>query len=347
MKKVFLVMLACVVLPAGALAQTNSDKRTSSKSGEAAPASAAASTELTEAEKLNAEVIKLYKAGKFDEAAELAKRVLQIREKLLAPGHDLIVSALINLGEVNRARRKYGEAKTYYQRLLAIYEQASAPDPAAIASVLDILAYLNYVQFDFDETKKLYQRALALREPASGPGNLETATSLFNLAEFYRLTGDFKRAEPLYHRAIEIKGNALGPDDKDVVKALERYSCLYYSMDQREKLKEIKSQFSFLRQKDADRLDKGEILNGKAISLPKPVFPAIAQENKISGVVVIKVTIDEAGKVIKAEDMCAAHPLLVDGALHSAYKAQFTPTLRSGAPVKVTGTIVYNFLLRP
>ena len=346
MKKLFLIMLAYAILPAGVSAQTGSDSRSSDKPQEAAPKSAAQSPELLEAEKLNAEVVELYKAGKFDEAVPLAKRVLQIREKTLAPNHDLIVSALINLGEVYRSLKKYGEARTYYQRLLTIYEQASTKDPAAMASVLDVLAYLNYRQFNFDATEKAYQRALALREQATGPGNLEVATSLYNLAEFYRLRGEFKKAGPLYQRAIEIKGTALGPDDKEVIKALERYSCLYYSMRQPEKWKDAKSQFSFLRPKDAAIDDTVEILDGKALSLPRPAYPDVAKANHVSGIVIVKVTIDETGKVIQAEDMCAAHPLLINGAVQSAYKAQFTPTLRSGVPVKVTGVITYKFVVQ-
>ena len=66
-----------------------------------------------------------------------------------------------------------------------------------------------------------------------------------------------------------------------------------------------------------------------------------------SSVVIVKVTIDEQGKVIEARDMCAANPYLADGAVQAAYKAQFKPTLQSGAPVKVTGVLIYNFVPRP
>jgi TonB family protein len=344
MEKVFLIMLACAVLHAGVSAQTPGDNPSLAKPQEATRKSEAQSPELLEAEKLNAQVIELYKAGKFDEATPLAKRVLEIREAALAPNQDWIVSALINLGEIYRARGKYGDAKIYFQRILAIYEQASTPDTAAMSHVLDILAVLNYAQFNYGESEKLYRRALALREQAGGPNNLQVATSLLNLAEFYRFRGEYKKAEPLYQHAIEIKGSALGPDDKDVVKALENYSCLYYLMNQWEKVKDIRSRFSFLRQKDDAVVDKGEVLNGKAISLPKPEYPSMARANRISGLVVIKVTIDEKGKVIEAKDMCAAHPALIDGAVQAALKAQFTPTLLSGAPVKVTGVITYRFV---
>src|SRR5215213_5971030 len=125
--------------------------------------------------------------------------------------------------------------------------------------------------------------------------------------------------------------------DKDVINSLEHFSCLYYVTNQEEKLKDFESQFSFLRKKDTATADQPEILNGKAISLPKPEYSRTARANRISGTVFIKVTIDETGKVIEARDMCAAHPVLVETSLPAAFKAQFTPTLRAGVPVKVTG----------
>lgn len=87
----------------------------------------------------------------------------------------------------------------------------------------------------------------------------------------------------------------------------------------------------------------GGVLNGKAISLPKPPYPAIAKSARASGTVVVQVTIDESGKVISARAV-SGHPLLQAAAVQAAYGARFSPTQLSGQPVKVTGTISYNFV---
>jgi protein TonB len=84
-------------------------------------------------------------------------------------------------------------------------------------------------------------------------------------------------------------------------------------------------------------------LNGKAISLPKPPYPAIARSARAAGTVVVQVTIDESGKVISARAI-SGHPLLQAAAVQAAYGARFSPTQLSGQPVKVTGTISYNFV---
>jgi TonB family protein len=86
----------------------------------------------------------------------------------------------------------------------------------------------------------------------------------------------------------------------------------------------------------------GGVLNGKAISLPAPEYPAIAKQAKATGAVAVQVIVDENGAVISANAV-SGHPLLQAAAVAAARQARFSPTLLMGEPVKVTGVIVYNF----
>lgn len=87
----------------------------------------------------------------------------------------------------------------------------------------------------------------------------------------------------------------------------------------------------------------GGVLNGKAISLPKPVYPPIARAARASGTVVVQVIIGEDGNIIWAQAI-AGHPLLQSAAVEAARQAKFSPTTLEGQPVKVIGTINYNFV---
>jgi protein TonB len=87
----------------------------------------------------------------------------------------------------------------------------------------------------------------------------------------------------------------------------------------------------------------GGVLNGKAISLPKPAYPPIARAAHASGTVVVQVLIDENGSVVSAHAI-SGHPLLQAVAVAAARQARFSPTKLSGQPVKVTGMIQYNFV---
>jgi protein TonB len=88
----------------------------------------------------------------------------------------------------------------------------------------------------------------------------------------------------------------------------------------------------------------GGVLNGKAINLPKPTYPPAARSARIAGVVIVEVVIDVNGKVISARAM-GGPGLLQQAAVQAAYQAKFSPTLLSDQPVKVVGTINYNFAI--
>ncbi len=85
------------------------------------------------------------------------------------------------------------------------------------------------------------------------------------------------------------------------------------------------------------------VVNGKAITLVKPAYPAAARAVEAQGAVNVKVTIDEEGNVISAEAV-SGHPLLQAAAVQAAQQSTFKPTFLSGQAVKVTGVIVYNFI---
>jgi TonB family protein len=87
----------------------------------------------------------------------------------------------------------------------------------------------------------------------------------------------------------------------------------------------------------------GGVLNGKALSMPRPDYPAMARSAHAAGTVIVQMTIDETGNVISAQAV-TGHPLLKGTAVEAARRARFTPTLLCGEPVKVTGVITYNFV---
>ena len=89
----------------------------------------------------------------------------------------------------------------------------------------------------------------------------------------------------------------------------------------------------------------GGILNGKALSLPAPMYPEIAKRARTMGVVEVEVVIDTNGRVISAKAV-KGPSLLQQAAEQAAKLAKFTPTLLSGQPVKITGIITYNFTLQ-
>ena len=88
---------------------------------------------------------------------------------------------------------------------------------------------------------------------------------------------------------------------------------------------------------------EGGVLNGKALALPYPPYPALARKAHVAGTVIVQVLIDEEGNVIEAHAV-DGHPLLQAACVAAARQARFSPTRLSGVPVRVTGVIQYNFV---
>jgi periplasmic protein TonB len=83
----------------------------------------------------------------------------------------------------------------------------------------------------------------------------------------------------------------------------------------------------------------GGMLNAKAIYLPLPEVPP----NEPNGVVLVQVLVDEQGSVIDARAVSGPQHLHT-AAVNAARLARFNPTLLMGEPVKVNGTLSYNFV---
>jgi TonB family protein len=88
------------------------------------------------------------------------------------------------------------------------------------------------------------------------------------------------------------------------------------------------------------------VVNGKAVSLPKPIYPpAIGSKPRPTGTVNVQVLIDENGNVISAKAIKGIEDISFRQAAEiAALQAKFMPTTLSGKPAKVSGVIVYNFV---
>jgi TonB family protein len=87
---------------------------------------------------------------------------------------------------------------------------------------------------------------------------------------------------------------------------------------------------------------QGGFMNGKAVDLPKAVYPEEARKTHTAGTVQVQILVDETGKVISAVATFGPE-VLREAATKAALRAKFKPTIVDGAPVKVSGILTYDF----
>jgi tetratricopeptide (TPR) repeat protein len=129
--------------------------------------------DLAKLSSLNAKVIELYQAGKFNEAIPIAREALELTEKLRGPDDPATAEVLKNLALLYYSTGDYAKAEPLYQRALKIHEKALGPDHADIASDLNNLAELYRAAGDYAKAEPLYQRALKIHEKALISGGEE------------------------------------------------------------------------------------------------------------------------------------------------------------------------------
>ncbi|HEY2971961.1 MAG TPA: TonB family protein [Pyrinomonadaceae bacterium] len=306
------------------------------------------SPELAEAKELVSRVVKLYGERKYEEALPLAKRALQIREKVLSPDDQLVRSALVNLAELYLALGKYGDAESPFDRVITSYRNAN-PNDVRLINVLDSMALVQYAKGNLHKAESAYQESLRINEKTFGSENPGTVESVFKLAEFYQFSGKYEKAVPYYQRLLSFREKSEGPKrDEQLAEAIDRYACALRKLNRGEEANNLEKRIYRSSADSGNRSEAeilGNVLNGRAISLPRPSYPEDARAAGVSGTVLVRVVIDEKGTVIRA---CALKGprLLVRPSEIAAYRARFTPTKLSGIPVRVTGVITYNYVHR-
>ena len=86
----------------------------------------------------------------------------------------------------------------------------------------------------------------------------------------------------------------------------------------------------------------GGVLAGKALRKVQPSYPEEAKAVDAQGAVVVEVMVSTKGTVESAR-VVSGLPELRDAALEAAKHWTFSPTVLNGEPVRIVGTITFNF----
>jgi CHAT domain-containing protein/Tfp pilus assembly protein PilF len=185
-----------------------------------------ADLQLYKAQKLDAKAVRLYKAGKYDEALPPAEHSLEICTSILGPEHLDVVQSLYTLGMIQYAKGNIEKAEQLYQHSLAIREKALGSEHPLVARSIHFIANIYVYKGDYAKAEQLYQRALDILERTLGTEHHLVAMTLTNLALTYRDKGEYAKAEQLYQRDLAIKERALGAEHLLVATSLHNLAIV-------------------------------------------------------------------------------------------------------------------------
>src|SRR2546421_312047 len=86
----------------------------------------------------------------------------------------------------------------------------------------------------------------------------------------------------------------------------------------------------------------GNVQQANLLSQTKPVYPPLAKQARIQGVVVLEAEISKEGTIDNLK-VITGHPLLIQAAIDAVKQWKYKPTLLNGEAVAVVTTITVNF----
>jgi protein TonB len=89
----------------------------------------------------------------------------------------------------------------------------------------------------------------------------------------------------------------------------------------------------------------GDIRQPQKTKHVAPIYPAIARENRVQGVVILEAVIGETGRVTDVR-VLRSIPLLDQAAMDAVRQWRFAPTLLNGEPVPIVMTVTVSFELK-
>lgn len=290
---------------------------------------------------INQNVVSYYKDQKFDEALKLAQQALDLSVKIYGTESRETAVAYTNLGAIYQQKNKLKDSIENLQKAVDIYQKIPNYRGAELISIYQTLAYSQFLNGKETESQTSYLNALEMSERLFGKESKENFTPSLNLANTYARRKNFEKADEFYLKAYALAIKNFGREAKQIEQIRDSRTCLLAGQKPGdEKTKNFDEAKDKLFGKTAGQ---SEVINGKALSLPKPSYPAEAREKRLSGTVPVKVTIDEQGNVIETKSICR-DDVLGKVSEESAKGAKFVPTIKDGKPAKVTGIIIYNFI---
>lgn len=336
MKKIVLIFALVHLLSFSLIAQTSKEK-------------------IENFKKINQQVIAKYQDGKYKDALRTAEQALAMSIEIFGAEHNETATSYSNLGEIYRAKKDYDEAIESFEKALTIYQKNPSANEKKIAGVLKSLGTVLAFDGKKEKAVETLLKSLANAEKVYGNESKEILPYLTIVSEMYVIAKEYDKANDFFIRRYLTSLKVFGEDSDELQIITDQRYCLLLQVDdtkasdEREKvfydaISKAKGDKKSPITDNAGIAIDGGVVNGKAVSLPKPEYPPSARASRAGGAIPVKVSIDEQGNVTSAKALCDGHPALKQSSEDAARKAKFAPTTLSGVPVKVTGIILYKFV---
>lgn len=308
-------------------------------------------SDISTLQRLNLEVVTNYKYGNLAAASDRALQAVELSIKIYGRDHVETATCYYNYAEVLFALKKLEKAVEAYSASIEILKRVNPNDIQRIVRIVSRKATTLALDGKKGEAQNLFIENVVYAERRFGSSDIRTLPALMALTKYYAFNANLDKAEDLFLKQFEIVWKTKDDKSSEMENLDDEWYCFKdtnYNKSQ-ENLSKEKFDRAFYAifpkeklQSIAVNVDNGSVENGKAISLPRPEYPALAKANKIFGNAIVRILIDEEGNITSAKMFCG-HSLFRESVENAARNSKFSVTRIDGKPIKVPGTIRYRF----
>src|SRR5260221_7868574 len=162
----------------------------------------------------------LHAQGRYGEAEEVEREILQSTERVLGSDHPETLSAMNNLAQTLYAQGDLARAYELQERVVEAMARLLGKEHPDTLTSMNNLAQTLYAQGDLAGAHKLQEQVLEARARLLGKEHPNTLTSMNNLAQTLYAQGDLAGARKLQEQVLEAMTRLLGKEHPNTLTSM-------------------------------------------------------------------------------------------------------------------------------
>ncbi|HXR77525.1 MAG TPA: serine/threonine-protein kinase [Bryobacteraceae bacterium] len=166
--------------------------------------------------------------GLYRPATKLFKQALDLRRRVLGPGHrDTLVTQRM-LARVEQREGHYADAERLFAATLAVQKRVLGSENSDTLDTASALGGLYFQQGRYADSEKTLSAILPVSRRTRGPDDPATLTVVHNLALAYDGLRQYSREEELWRELAAARRRVLGPDHPSTLASLQNLAYVNY-----------------------------------------------------------------------------------------------------------------------
>jgi hypothetical protein len=162
----------------------------------------------------------LHAQGRYGEAEEVQRQILQSSERVLGSDHPDTLSSMNNLAQTLYAQGHLAKAYELQKQVVEAMIRLQGKEHPDTLSSMNNLAETLKAQGDLARAHELQEQVVEARARLQGKEHPDTLSSMNNLAQILKIQGDLAKARELQEQVLEARVRLQGKEHPDTLSSI-------------------------------------------------------------------------------------------------------------------------------